>query len=129
MRITLSCLIVAVSVFLFSCTLFKTGKYLQLLHPESGDIISEINFPEADDCEQVRKHVIKLEADKVIPKNITCGSATASQSLPYHATIIYRPKNMFIDINTFSLELCLKTIENLTQTNDNYGIHSPCKGK
>lgn len=129
MRIILYCSITAISMFLFSCTLTQTGKYLQLRHPKSGNIISETNFSEADTCEKVRNHVIQSGADKVMSKNIICGTTSASQSLPYHATIIYRPENRLIDIETFSLELCLKTIENLMQTNDNYGIQSPCKEK
>jgi hypothetical protein len=108
-----------------------SGRYLQVRHPMNGVVSAQFTFPTADGCAFVLKIFLKSEEGKDFHKFSTCTESTASQALPFRATMRNKAVGFLYDLETLSLADCTQGVSDMLKgsNSENVEVVASCKSK
>ena len=118
----------------------STGKYFQIRHPVNEVVGIQLTFLNEKACQDMkaiaayeRKKENSEESknlEKSFSRLVSCSNASASQSLPYRATIRNKVYGFLLDIETISLQECITFLDQMiTEGKEALEIVSACKAK
>ena len=112
-------------VFLLTSCATPTGKYMQMRHPISNEIVAQITLPSASACETM----IDLSGDK-IAHMFSCSPTSWEAGLMFRTTLKNVDFNYVIDLDTIGRGACEQMVDRIIKySGENYEIVSECSLK
>ncbi|CAN7467199.1 hypothetical protein LJR175_003113 [Variovorax sp. LjRoot175] len=108
-----------------------SGRYLQVRNPMNGVVSAQFTFPTADGCAFILKLWLKSDDGKDFHKFSACTESTASQALPFRATLRNKAAGFLYDLETASLTECTEGLSGMLKgsNRENLEVVASCKSK
>ena len=122
--------VIPIIMMLVPCSSFADGRFLQVRHPMSGDIVVQFSFPNAEGCASLLRS-LSSRAEVTAKQTATvssCRGESASREMRARATLHDKTGNYLFNVETSVPSICRSLVNDVVRdSRDAVELVADCK--